>query len=101
MNIDLMKIDFLPYAIAWGVLGLIVLVLALLRRKIADKEDDSLKLSEGETAHLAKQEQLAKKLAKIEMWGKSATIVLIATGVALGLLYGWQMWQASSTAGLH
>ena len=91
---DLMKIDFLPYAIAWGVLGLIVLVLALLRRKVADKEDDSLKLSEGETAHLAKQEQLAKKLAKIEMWGKSATIVLIATGVALGLLYGCLLYTS-------
>jgi predicted negative regulator of RcsB-dependent stress response len=40
-------------------------------------------------------------LAKIELWGKSATLVLIVTGVVLGLLYGWQMWEASSTAGLH
>ena len=98
---DLMKMDLLPYVSAWAVLGVIVMVLALLRRKIADKEDDSLKLSDGETAHVVKQEQLARKLAKIELWGKSATLVLIVTGVALGLLYGWQMWEASSTAGLH
>jgi cytochrome b subunit of formate dehydrogenase len=98
---DLMKMNLLPYVCAWAVLGVIVMVLALLRRKIADKEDDSLKLSDGETAHVAKQEQLAKKLAKIELWGKSATLVLIVTGVVLGLLYGWQMWEASSTAGLH
>jgi cytochrome b subunit of formate dehydrogenase len=98
---DLMKMDLLPYVSAWAVLGVIVMVLALLRRKIADKEDDSLKLSDGETAHVVKQEQLARKLAKIELWGKSLTILLIVTGVALGLLYGWQMWEASSTAGLH
>jgi hypothetical protein len=78
---DLMKMNLLPYVCAWAVLGVIVMVLA--------------------TAHVAKQEQLAKKLAKIELWGKSATLVLIVTGVVLGLLYGWQMWEASSTAGLH
>lgn len=98
---DVLKVDLLPYAIAWGVLGLVVLVLALIRRKIADKEDDTLKLSEGVAAHIVRQEQLARKLAKIELWGKSVTLVLVVTGVALGLLYGWQMWEASSTAGLH
>ena len=98
---DILKVDFWPYAIAWGVLGVIVLLLALIRRKVADKEDDTLKLSAGEAAHIVNQEQLAKKLATIELWGKSLTILLVVTGVALGLLYGWQMWEASSTAGLH
>ena len=98
---DLMQLNLLPYAIAWAVLGVIVMVLALWRRKVGDKEDDTLKLSDGETADIAKQEQLAKRLAQIEMWGKSLTIVLVVTGVALGLLYGWQMWEGSSTAGLH
>ena len=98
---DLMKVDFLPYAIAWGVLGVIVLIIAMLRRKIADKEDDTLKLGDGETADIAKQEQIAKKLATIEMWGKTLTIILVVSGVILGLLYGWQMWEGSSTAGLH
>jgi hypothetical protein len=37
---DLMKMNLLPYVCAWAVLGVIVMVLALLRRKIADKEDD-------------------------------------------------------------
>ena len=98
---DLMQLNLLPYAIAWAVLGVIVMVLALMRRKIADKEDDTLKLSDGEAADIGKQEQLAKKLAKIEVWGKTLTIILVVTGVALGLLYGWQMWEGSSTAGLH
>jgi len=98
---DLTKVDFLPYAIAWGVLGVIVLILAMMRRKIADKEDDTIKLSDGETAEVAKQEQLAKKLSTIELWGKTLTIILVVSGVVLGLLYGWQMWEASSTAGLH
>jgi len=101
MIMDLMQLNLLPYAIAWAVLGVIVMVLALWRRKVGDKEDDTLKLSDGETADIAKQEQLAKRLAQIEMWGKSLTIVLVVTGVALGLLYGWQMWEGSSTAGLH
>jgi len=98
---DLTKVDFLPYAIAWGVLGVIVLLLAMMRRKVADKEDDTLKLSDGESADIAKQEALAKKLAAIEVWGKTLTIILVVSGVILGLLYGWQMWEGSSTAGLH
>ncbi len=98
---DVMQLNLLPYVIAWAVLGVIVMGLALWRRKVGDKEDDTLKLSDGETGDIAKQEQLAKRLAQIEVWGKSLTIVLVVTGVALGLLYGWQMWEGSSTAGLH
>ncbi len=98
---DVTQLNLLPYAIAWAVLFVIVLVLALMRRKVADKEDDSLKLSDGEVADVARQEQLAKQLAIIERWGKALTIVLVVLGVAVALLYGWQMWEGSSTAGLH
>ena len=98
---DVMKLNLLPYAIAWGVLGVIVLVLAIWHGKVGGEEDDTLKLSEAETADVPKQEQFAKRLSTIELWGKSLTIVLVVTGVVLALLYGWQLWEGSSTAGLH
>jgi Tfp pilus assembly protein PilN len=92
--------NLLPYAIAWGVLAVIVLVLAIMRWQIAEKEEDSIHLSAAEAALLQQQVQITQKLEKIEKWLKSLTIVLIVTGVGLAGAYGWQIWEASATAGL-
>ena len=97
----MLKLNLLPYAIAWAVLGLVVLVLAIMRSKVAATEDDTLKLSDGEVQELPKQEAMAAKLAAIEVWGKTLTIVLVVTGLVLGVWYCLQMWFASSTAGLE
>jgi TRAP-type C4-dicarboxylate transport system permease small subunit len=93
--------NLLPYAIAWGVLAIVVIVLAIMRRQIAEKEDDTLHLSTAEESLVQEQKMIAAKLDKIDKWGKSLTVVLVITGVALAGLYGWQIWEASSTAGLR
>jgi hypothetical protein len=89
------EIKFFPYAIAWVALLVVVLVLAIVRSKIAGKEDDTLKLSDGEVAAISLQAQVAKQLSTVEAVGKSLTVLLVVGGLALGGLYGWTLFNSS------
>jgi cytochrome b subunit of formate dehydrogenase len=89
----------LPFAIAWVVLGCVVLVLALRRRAITEAEDDSVHLNEGEVV-VSGQVEIAKRLASLDKWGKLLTIVLAITGVILAICYGVVLWEATSKVGL-
>ncbi len=91
--------NLLPYAIAWAVLALIVIGLALYRRSISANEDDSIHLSGG-VAAVSEQVDTAKRLEMVDKWGKVLTVVLAVTGLVLGVLYGVQVWDATSKIGL-
>lgn len=93
-------VNLLPYAIAWVVLVLVVIALAFIRKNISAEEDDTLHLGGGSEQAIAHQQDTAKKLAKLDLYGKVLTAVAVVTGVALGVLYAWQMWEASATAGM-
>jgi ABC-type nitrate/sulfonate/bicarbonate transport system permease component len=88
-----------PFAVAWGVLALVVLFLALWRRHLAAQEDDTLHLSGPDTV-ISQQMTVARKLELVEKWGKALTIVLAITGLILAVMYGMYLWEASSRAGL-
>lgn len=91
--------NLLPFAIAWAVLGVIVLSLALMRRSVTANEDDSIHLG-ATTGAIDQQVTTAKKLEAIDKWGKILTVVLAVSGLALIILYGMQVWEATSKAGL-
>lgn len=91
--------NLLPFAIAWAVLGVIVLSLALMRRSVTANEDDSIHLG-ATTGAIDQQVTTAKKLEAIDKWGKILTVVLAVSGLALVILYGMQVWEATSKAGL-
>ncbi len=91
--------NLLPYAIAWTVLAIIVIVLAVARKSVSSHEDDSIHLSGGE-ASVSEQVVTAKKLDSIDRWGKILTVVLVVSGVALAIIYGMQLWDATSKVGL-
>lgn len=84
-----------PFAIGWGVLAIVVIVLAFWRRAVSAREDDCVHLS-GDTASIQEQAQTAGKLEAIDKWGKLLTVVLAVSGVALGVLYAMQLWDATS-----
>jgi len=92
--------NLLPYAIAWAVLALVVVILAFIRKHYSAEEDDTLHLGGGADVAVEHQQATAKKLAVVDKWGKVLTIVMVVTGLALGIIYGLQMWEASSTAGM-
>jgi ABC-type nitrate/sulfonate/bicarbonate transport system permease component len=88
-----------PYAIAWGVLALIVIFLAFWRRHVASQEDDTLHVTGPETV-IQQQMTVAQKLELIDKWGKALTVLLAITGLILAVMYGLYLWEASSRAGL-
>jgi hypothetical protein len=89
------EIKFLPYAIAWGVLLIVVVVLAIVRSKMASEEDDTLKLTDGEVAAISTQQQVAKKLSTVETIGKWLTVLLVVSGLALAVMYGWALFNSN------
>ncbi|MGA3074444.1 MAG: hypothetical protein ABSG56_12195 [Bryobacteraceae bacterium] len=89
-----MNINLMPYAIFWGVLAIVVVFLIIYRKQIASHEDDSIHL-EGSVP--TQQVALAHRLASIDKWGKTLTIVVAVYGVALAAIYLYQVWNAVPT----
>lgn len=85
-----MNINLLPYAVFWGVLAIVVVVLIIYRKSVSSQEDDSLHL-EGNMP--SEQVSLAHRLAMIDRWGKTLTVVVAVYGVALAAIYMYQIWN--------
>ncbi len=84
----------LPFVIIWAVLATGVLCLALYRRFIATKEDDTLHVSSDAGSSVATQQtEIAKKLEAIDHWGKLLTIIVAALGVLLLAWFLYMGWQ--------
>lgn len=92
--------NLLPYAMVWLVLLIAVIALAFMRKHVAAQEDDTIHLGGGSETAIEHQKETAKKLAKLDLWGKVLTVIMVVTGLALGIIYGVRMWEASSTAGM-
>lgn len=84
-----------PYLIAWVVLLIVVIVLAIVRGKVAGKEDDTLKLGDGEVGQISTQQEVANKLSTIETVGKWLTVLLVVSGIVLAVLYGLSLFNSS------
>ena len=87
--------NFTPYLVVWSLLALMVLFLAIYRKNLSSKEDDTLHLNSGAGAVYA-QESLAAKLAAIDKWGKLLTVVVVIAGIALA---GWYIYYVWTDAG--
>ena len=93
-----MHINFTPFAVIWGVLALVVLVMAGYRKTISVQEDETLHLSSAsESMH---QVQIAHKLDVIDKWGKLLTIIAAVYGLILALAYTYQTWVQASSLGV-
>ncbi len=83
-----------PFAICWGILATAILVLAFYRKSLSDKEDDVLHV--GSSSARVDQVALAKKLDKIDHWGKILTVVAIIAGLLLFVLYLYNGWRQTN-----
>jgi hypothetical protein len=88
---------FMPWVIAWAALAILVGILALYRRQIAESEDDTLHVNDATAAQLADQAALAKRLDKVDVWGKSLTVLLVLYGLAIAIGYIYMGWTSSQT----
>ena len=88
-----MNINLIPYVAVWSVIAIAVLVLFVLRKAVASKEDDQLHVLHGE---VAQQATVAGKLDAIDKWGKLLTVVAVVFGLAIAAVY---VYSAFATRG--
>jgi hypothetical protein len=79
----------LPHIVIWAVLTTIVVFLAIYRRKINSRTDESLHVLDAEASIIPTQADVAKKLAVVDRWGKTLTViaVLYLLGIAAAYIY--------------
>ena len=93
-----MNINFTPFAVLWAVMALMVVAMALYRRSISVKEEETLHLSDpSESAH---QVVIAHKLEHVDKWGKALTVVVVIYGVLLAVAYTYQTWVQATNLGI-
>lgn len=89
-----MHLNLLPYTVLWCVLALAVIFLIFWRKAVARHEDDTIHL---DSAISKQQVAIDHKLTVIDRWGKSLTILTLAFGLLIALVYLYQGWNAVPT----
>jgi len=80
---------YIPHIAAWAVLTTIVVILAIYRRRLDLKVDDTLHVLDADAPVIPAQAEVAKRLAVIDRWGKILTVlaVLYLLGIAGVYIY--------------
>lgn len=89
--------NLVPFAVGWCILAVSVVVLIIYRRSAAGAEDDTLHVEDPTGAIGARQQKLARKLDRLDRWGKILTIVAVVYGVALAAGYLYIAWNTAAT----
>jgi hypothetical protein len=80
----------------WTLLAAMVIGLALYRKLVSRGELDVVHFRDAEAALIPQQESLARRLDWIDHWGKLLTVVTVAYGLLIAVVYLVRFWQASS-----
>ncbi|MDE3196183.1 MAG: hypothetical protein KGN84_07560 [Acidobacteriota bacterium] len=83
-----------PFVVIWSVMAVAVVGLAIARNVAGLHEDDNLHLVDSEQGMISKQLAFHGFVDRIEKWGITLTIVTVVTGLALGIVYLYQLAQA-------
>jgi hypothetical protein len=78
---------FTPYVVAWAILAVIVLALALYRNLMALHEDDNLHIATGEEPLIPQQLAFYRVMGRIDRWGEALTAITVAGGLVLAAIY--------------
>ncbi len=84
--------NFIVHIGVWGVLTLVVIVMAIYHHMLVNQEDPTLDILENNTV-AAEQSKVFKKANVVELWGKILTVVVVLYGLALAGAYVMQMWN--------
>ena len=85
----------MPWMILWAASTTGVLVLFVWRVLVARHERGGIFIVKGEEPDLAEQAEIAKKLARIDLWGKTLTVLSVALIVVLGSMWIVDVWRAA------
>ncbi len=81
----------------WAALTLVVVFLAIYRKRIDAKADDMVHVLDEEQGSVAVQTAVSKKIAVIDRWGKVLTVLVALYLLAIGGLYLYQSFAQESS----
>jgi len=92
-----MNISFVPFAVLWALLAIVVLSLNAYRKMVSLQEEETLHLSDAAEAN--HQAVIARKLDWIDKWGKLLTVVAVVYSVLLAAAYTYHVWLVMQANG--
>jgi hypothetical protein len=81
--------------IAWAALTAVVIMLAIYRKFSTRHNDIYVHLADAEAPVISQQVTVARKLEKIDYWGKTLTVVDVAFLVVLIGIVAFNAWRIS------
>ena len=87
-----MNVSLSPFVAGWLALACTIAGLAIYRRLVSTREDDTLHVLDNES-HLFKQAALTHRLDTVDHWGKILTVTATVYGVLLAVGYFYQVWM--------
>lgn len=81
--------------VTWAGLAAVVLSMILVRKWAARREDDTLHLHEFDTAVVQRQSSLATFLNRIDLAGKSLTVLVVLYGLTIVGRFIYMAWMDS------
>jgi hypothetical protein len=76
--------------VIWAVLATVLVFLALYRRRIYLKSDEVLHVLDAEAPLVSNQAEIGKRLEKIDLWGKTLTVIVALYGLGIA---GWYLYS--------
>ena len=87
-----MNVSLTPFAAGWLALACAIAGLAIYRKLVSTREDDTLHVLDNES-HVLRQAALAHRLETVDHWGKILTVTAILYGALLAVGYCYQVWM--------
>jgi hypothetical protein len=84
----------MPWLILWAIATTGVLVLFVWRLVVVRQEPAGIHIGEGEEHDVEEQQRIAKTLGRIDLWGKTLTVLSVLLIVAIGSIWAWDAWLA-------
>lgn len=86
-------IDLVPWLAAWVVVTLAMLILAAYRKHLDRVEDTDLHLGTMTTDQAQSQMAFNQRVHRVEMMGKSVTVLLAVLSAAVFALWVYNQWM--------
>jgi hypothetical protein len=92
--------NLIVHLVIWAVLATVLVFLALYRRRVFMKSDETLHVLDAEAPMVSSQAEVGKRLEKIDLWGKILTVVVVLYALAIAGLYLYSTFTDTSIKGL-
>lgn len=93
-----MTINLAPFVVVWAAMAVAVVALIVYRQKVASGEDDTLHVLEADV--VSRQTVVARKLGKIDKWGKILTVITVLWGLSIAAAFTYRSFIQASTSPL-